>query len=213
MSIIRYDEDTLTQILSNFVKNVCKNRDETHGFNHMKTVYNNALIIMSHLPKITSRQRSLSIICAWLHDVNDHKYNNENEEVLNIFLDKYFSESKILIIEIIKRISFSFEKKYGRQNWLNDIGVDGLIVRNIVSDADKIDAINIHRCYLFEKMIIHPEVDTRDIWLRVIKHYNEKLLLLKDYYLHNKISKTIAQPLHEKMIIEVNEIKNRYNII
>ena len=212
MSIIRYDENTLTQILSNFVKDACKNRDETHGFNHMKIVYNNTLIIMSGLPDITSRQRSLSIICAWLHDVNDHKYNNENEEILNIFLDLFFSESKILIIEIIKRVSFSFEKKYGRENWLNDIGVDGLIVRNIVSDADKIDAINVSRCYLFEKMI-NPTFDDRATWLRVIEHYNEKLVLLKDHYLHNNISKTIAKPLHQKMIIEVNEIKNKYNII
>ena len=140
------------------------------------------------------------------------QYNNENEKVLDVFLNTNFPEYKSLIIEIIKRVSFSFEKKHGRKNWLKDIGVDGLIVRNIVSDADKIDAINVSRCYLYEKMI-NPTLDDTATWFRVIKHYDEKLVLLKDDYLHNNISKTIAEPLHLKMVTQINEIKNKYNII
>jgi len=201
----------LTERLSKFVFETCKHRDESHGHDHMKTVANISSIIVSYLPNISDKQKSLIIICAWLHDVNDHKYGNENEEVLNHFLELNFSEYKTLILDIIKRVSFSFEKKHGREDWLDILGDDGLLVRNIVSDADKIDAINIDRCYLYEKMK-SPLFNDKEIWIKVIQHYNEKLILLKDHYLFTNTAKTIAEPLHDKMVNTVGEIKIKYNI-
>ena len=211
MSIFNMSYHQLTQLLSNFVSETCKNRDESHGFHHMKTVANISLIIISYLSDITDKQKSIVIICAWLHDVNDHKYGNENEEILDQFLELNFSEYKTLILDIIKRVSFSFEKKNGRDNWLDILGNDGFIVRNIVSDADKIEAININRCYLYEKMK-NPNFNEKEIWIRVIEHYNEKLVLLKDHYLFTNRAKILAKPLHNEMVDAVTEIKKNYCI-
>lgn len=211
MSIFQIENQKLIKLLSNFVTESCKDRDESHGFDHMRAVANIALIIVSYLSDISEKQKILILICAWLHDVNDHKYGNENEEKLNIFLEQNFPEYKSLILDIIKRVSFSFEKKYGRDKWLEDLGEDGFVVRNIVSDADKIEAININRCYLYEKMK-NPTFDDKEIWIQVIKHYNEKLVLLKDHYLTTNTAKIIAKPLHTKMVATVAEIKEKYDI-
>ena len=71
---------------------------------------------------------------------------------MEAFLTENFSEEKTKILAIIERIAFSREKAWGRNDWLAVLGIDGVIVRNIVSDADKLDAINAHRCYMYQKM-------------------------------------------------------------
>jgi len=211
MTTFQMNCDDLTLCLSKFVFETCKHRDESHGYDHMNAVANISTIIVSYLDNISDKQKSLITICAWLHDVNDHKYDNENEEVLNSFLELNFPEHKSLILDIIKRVSFSFEKKHGRNDWLEVLGQDGLFVRNIVSDADKIEAININRCYLYERMK-NPIFNDKETWMRVIEHYNEKLVLLKDNYLYTNSAKTIAEPLHQKMVDTVAEIKAKYDI-
>ena len=211
MDTFKMNNQQLTHLLSKFVSETCKNRDESHGFDHMKTVANISSIIVSRYFGVNDKYKFLITICAWLHDVNDHKYDNENEEVLNHFLELNFPEYRSLILDIIKRVSFSFEKKYGRDDWLEVLGENGLFVRNIVSDADKIEAININRCYLYEKMK-HPEFNDKETWMRVIEHYNEKLVLLKDHYLYTEAAKKLAEPLHQKMCDTVVEIKAKYDI-
>jgi len=211
MTEFKINSENLTARLSKFVFETCKNRDESHGFNHMKTVANISSILLSRYFGINDKYISLVAICAWLHDVNDHKYGNENEKVLDHFLELNFPEYKTLILDIIKRVSFSFEKKHGRDDWLEVLGEDGLFIRNIVSDADKIEAININRCYQYEKMK-NPEFDDKELWIRIIEHYNEKLVLLKDHYLYTDAAKKIAEPLHKKMVDTVAEIKIKYNI-
>jgi HD superfamily phosphodiesterase len=211
MTTFQMNFEDLTSRLSKFVFETCKHRDESHGHDHMKTVANISSIILTSYFGVNDKYKSLVAICAWLHDVNDHKYGNENEEVLNHFLELNFPEYKTLILDIIKRVSFSFEKKHGRDDWLDILGKEGLFIRNVVSDADKIEAININRCYLYEKMK-NPEFDDKELWIRIIEHYNEKLVLLKDNYLYTDTAKTMAKPLHQKMVDKVAEIKAKYDI-
>lgn len=211
MTTFKMNYEDLTPRLSKFVFETCKTRDESHGHDHMKTVANISSIIVSGFFNISNKQKLLITICAWLHDVNDHKYGNENEQVLDHFLELNFPEYKSLILDIIKRVSFSFEKKHGRDDWLDVLGNDGLFIRNIVSDADKLEAININRCYLYEKMK-NPGIDDKELWIKVIEHYNEKLVLLKDHYLYTNVAKTMAKPLHQKMVDAVAEIKAKYDI-
>jgi hypothetical protein len=89
-------------------------------------------------------------ITAWLHDVNDHKYNdtllmkNKMKQFINndLLLDN--TETN-LILNIIDRISYSKENKIRQSNgmldWYKVLGNKGCIIRDIVSDADKLEAI------------------------------------------------------------------------
>ena len=96
---------------------------------------------------------------AWLHDVNDHKYNNvfEMTENMKNFLSEYYNNKDVeLIMNIIDRISFSKENKIINSNydWFDVIGQYGIIIRDIVSDADKIEAlgnIGFQRCLQFTR--------------------------------------------------------------
>ena len=46
----------------------------------------------------------------------------------------------------------------------------------------------------------------------VIKHCNEKLLLLKDHYIITDIGKVIAEPIHMQIVARIAEIKEQYSI-
>ena len=200
----------LIQLLSDFVSEVCKERDISHGWSHMKLVADLGMVISTEY-NLSDEEVALMLICAWLHDVNDHKYGNENKVQLDNFLTTNFSANKDKIIAIIDRVSFSREKKYGRTDWLEVMGEDGQKIRNIVSDADKIDAINLKRCREYEEMR-NPTLSDKELWIRVIYHCNEKLIHLKDDYLVTQTAKTMAEPLHEILISQIKSIKTTYNI-
>jgi len=145
-------------------------------------------------------------IVALLHDVADHKYVEDDPSLitqLNNFLLKLTSNTsyKLLvkgtvfyhlftpdtIIKIIDRISFSRQAKYGTQNWYASLGIWGVLIRDIVSDGDKLEAIGkngINRCRdftmeLFEKQKI--EYTNEMVESNIIKHYHEKLKLIASY--------------------------------
>ena len=85
-------------------------------------------------------------ICAWLHDVCDHKYigsHPERRKAINELLFKLGRSDIILIKNIIKRISFTYEKSHPTENWYKILGSIGCLVRDIVSDADKLDAMGL----------------------------------------------------------------------
>jgi HD superfamily phosphodiesterase len=200
----------LIQFLSNFVKKACAKRDISHGWDHMKLVAETSIKIAEEFT-LTYDQTRLVIICAWLHDVDDHKYGNENKEVLDQFLSENFNEQKTMILAIIERVSFSREKKYGQLDWLTTLGKDGIIVRLIVSDADKLDAINIERCYHYKKMK-GPQLSKKELWMDVIQHSYDKLFHLKDHYIISNIGKRLAEPLHNIMVADIEKIKANYDI-
>jgi uncharacterized protein len=81
-----------------------------------------------------------------------------------------------------------------------------MLIRNIVSDADKIDAlgkIGIERCFQYSKAT-NSDLSDEDYIKNVIKHCDEKLLLLLPKYIKTEIGKMIAKPLHD-------EIQDWYN--
>jgi HD superfamily phosphodiesterase len=199
----------LFQKLSDFVSETCATRDVSHGWSHMKLVAETSIQIAEEF-NIEDDKMRLVIICAWLHDVDDHKYGNENKEKLDAFLTENFSDEKIKILAIIERIAFSREKKYGRNDWLEILGAD-IIVRLIVSDADKLDAINAERCYLYQKMK-GPSLSEKELWQDVIQHCHDKLYHLKDNYILSYTGKVMAEPLHEKMVADIEKIKAEYDI-
>ena len=98
------------------------------------------------------------ISASLLHDVFDHKYASSKEssdgmDVICAFLKELkFSEPEVDgVIKICENVSYSKEKK-GKLEKL-ETPID--LLRNIVSDADKLDAIGyagIERCRTYQKV-------------------------------------------------------------
>ena len=196
---------TLEKKISDFVYEITKDRDNSHGWMHMKKVSENAKIIMQDMD-ITKKQYKNAVIVSWLHDVADHKYdkNGVMQIKLEDFLKTIISEPEIgvRILQCIDMISFSKELKRGYKYYYQILPKDWVKVRNIASDADKIEAIGptgIDRCkkYYIEKSGEHAHKQiVRDIHNLAEK----KLLLLKDRYIHTEKGKEMAKPLHEFLV-------------
>ena len=188
--------------LDKFVTETCQGRDETHGRNHMWKISRLAIYIASNEGHSKKYLLEDILIVAWLHDVADHKYceGTDLEQKLEQFLTEF--NKGILYKSIVDRISYSKEIKNGSSDWHKVIGIEGIIVRNIVSDADKIDSIGengIRRCieYGFHK---YKDATVKEMIQRVRDHANEKLLLLKDKYIKTNIGKELAEKEHQVML-------------
>lgn len=189
-----YDYNQLFKCVVADAKHLMKDRDHTHGLEHVMRVYELAKKIRwnggDQLDKLILK-------VAILHDVYDHKYPNgpENKEYVK---ETYGDE----VADVIDHISFSTETKYhikdpnisielSRMRWLNGLSKDALIARNIVSDADKLEAIGLAGLRRCRDFIIHnhkmrneeTELSGEEIMIKMREHYNEKLKILYQYYI------------------------------
>ncbi len=200
--------------LSEFVKDVCMDRDESHGHLHMEKVAINSLKIYKEMTESLEDDYwmlTTIIITAWLHDVADHKYDVDNKlkHKIHLFLEEFYyndPDTMMLIEDIIDRISFSKENKALINNelldWEDVLGEKGCIIRDIVSDADKLEAIGkdgLDRCIMFTRES-NPELKDDEIINKVKKHSHEKLLRLKDEFIRTIPGKKMADPLHNEML-------------
>lgn len=219
---------TFWDSLSNFVKKVCEGRDSSHGHEHMKSVAGTALYIYDQLQYIEEYKqfytnksyKNIVMVVAWLHDVSDHKYDPEHKlnVQINNFLNEFLSEEDIhLIFDIIDRISYSKEansiKKGIPLDWEDVLGEDGCFIRDIVSDADKLEAIGsvgIKRCMEYQRHYFKEkygtEISYKKLVTKVKEHADEKLLKLKDNFIRTKVGKDLAKEPHDKMVEELNRL-------
>lgn len=165
---------------SNYVKETCKNRDPSHGYKHMKEVAITSLDIYRNITNNYSDTLITKIILSsWLHDVNDHKYKDNHLDSMRNFISNY--QDADCILNIIDKISFSKEVKC--PNFLETLNEEDLLVRNIVSDADKLKAIGdigLIRCiqFILERV---ENISLNDLYDQVYEHCKEKLFKLWKY--------------------------------
>lgn len=209
--------------LKGFVKLVCSDRDASHGYEHAKNVAANAAKICDKL-QVSENIRKLVNICAWLHDIADHKYDHADRiyddhadriygdqrdgflhRVLTQFLRDNYPSNVQLILAIIERISFSRQIREGTDDWMRVLGEEGTLVRNIVSDADKLEAINLQRAIDYTKHRF-PSISNKALAEEVINHANEKLLRLKDEFIY--YAKEEAEVLHMRLITDISVIRH-----
>ena len=127
------------------------------------------------------------IITALLHDVDDHKYKSssqQRDEVLPSLQasvwDLLDENSVAAIVQTIPKISYSWQK--------NNVGFQSTLLLDIVSDADKLDAIGavgIARCFTFGASRKRSLDSSR-------AHFDEKLLSLHTFLRTNK-ARQLAQ--------------------
>ena len=207
-------------ILSDYVKKTLSGRDDSHGYNHLERVAKTSLKFLEEMYGINEHniQFILDVLyVAFLHDICDHKYNNiDLENSLRDFLSENVKDP-VFILNVIDRISFSKEDYCIKNNipldWNEILGDYGIKIRDLVSDADKIEAIGkigIERCIEYSKSKYFEknkkEITQQELIEQVKKHSEEKLLRLKDEFIKTMPGKKMAEPLHEEMVILLRKI-------
>lgn len=224
MSSKYINEDTikLWTSLALFVSEECKNRDKSHGFDHMRDVAHLSLEIYDMERKSNSFYNDNTtvryiMIVAWLHDVADHKYDGSNElaKKQRVFLEetlKLPTEEIQYITNIIDRISYSKENKIikdgGQLDWIQVLGGWGCFIRDIVSDADKLEAIGsigIQRCREYAQVEYakthNGQPIPKDLLCEQVRqHAKDKLLRIKDEFIRTQTGKMMAIPKHNEMV-------------
>jgi HD superfamily phosphodiesterase len=201
-------------------------RDKSHGVEHMDQVCKNAIEIWkkestNHPSLDSDRILSLVIAAAQLHDVADHKYGQTITQLESVAseLQKYFSNDDVrLLMMIMDQTSYSKEAKFRKATGISpswdDLGVEGKVVRNIVSDADKLEAIGmigVQRClqYSYEVAISKNEkIGASDLFSHLVEHGEEKLFILKDEYIRTNAGKEMAESPHMAMLQEVARLND-----
>jgi uncharacterized protein len=194
-------------ILSNFVKETCADRDESHGHAHMKAVAEMTRYIVEQDFNDESGHLTLdAITAAWLHDIADHKYDHDG--TLEQRLDE-FGTANIWNYEdikhVIKYVSYSTENKAilagTPLDFTSILGAYYSQIRNIVSDADKLEAIGkigISRAIMYTTEA-NPTFTQAQVIADVHKHAHEKLLRLATQFIRTPLARSIATQRHKEM--------------
>jgi len=210
---------TFQQQLVKFCKEMTIGRDISHGEDHMSRVRDNAVYIFIRLKKnrlLDFETYRMVIAAAQFHDLADHKYkwSPQQQQSLETELNKHFTkEVTIDIINIMSAVSYSkeYKKRMKPSNPLDftiSLGERGALVRDIVSDADKLEAIGkigVERCREYARHLIlskeYREATKQEVESHLVEHSKEKLLfLLKDNYIRTSIGRLLAFPLHKSML-------------
>ena len=118
-------------------------------------------------------------------------------------------------MKIIDYVSYSKEKKAIDNNtpidFSKELGYLNATVRDIVSDADKCEAIGqlgLYRCIEYTQHVYKQKNQTDMPYdclkSDVINHSNDKLLRLKDGFIRTKTGKIMAEKLHDEFVAELN---------
>jgi HD superfamily phosphodiesterase len=203
-------------ILSDFVERICADRDSSHGYEHMKTVAISSINIIER--DFTDRRHYQNLkldamTAAWLHDIADHKYDKDGtlEQQLDEFGHKNIINYKELK-PVIKYVSYSSENNAIHAG--TPLDYDSILtpyyalVRHIVSDADKLEAIGKHgitRALTYTKHA-NPSYTDAQVIEDVHKHAKEKLLRLATEFIRTNTGRVIAKQKHAEMVIELSRL-------
>ena len=195
--------------IENALKKFYKNRDKSHDWNHVINVKNNALMIIDNLNnELSDLDINIILISSIAHDIWDHKYSKDIEKT-NKLKDEFitilssYNYTNTTINDIIKIIdNISFAKEFKLRNSGSSLILPESInyLRNIVSDADKLEALGIEG---IKRMIDYRIYSHNENIIEDIKeHYENKLSkLIKDNYIKLEFSRKIGS-------IKIKEMEN-----
>jgi uncharacterized protein len=172
-------------------------------------------------------------VVALLHDVADHKYvkiDPSLKEKFNVYIQKFTTRKRTvkgtiychlftaeMISAIIDRISFSRQKEKGTSDWIPTLGYLGYLVRNIVSDADKLEAIGaagIDRCVSYTIEIYeHKNIPAfaKNVHKDVETHYNEKLKIISSCeYMKTPFGWLYAKLMDREMRLRLEKLSKHW---
>jgi HD superfamily phosphodiesterase len=181
-----------------------------------------ALVAANKHPQMLNDQtRRMVCAAAQFHDIADHKYvQDPNSKGIEEELRKHFSDkASASLMNVIDAVSFSKERKAREaagtpetpQSFVEKLGKVGSLLRDIISDADKLEAIGsigVQRCLQYTKESTlkktGSEPTPEQLVLDLVQHGEEKLfIMLKHQYIRTSAGRAFAEPLHAIMINEV----------
>jgi HD superfamily phosphodiesterase len=197
-----------------FAEKTTVGREESHGFAHLEQVEQLALRIVAELPE-AAPHRAMIQICALLHDVPDHKYDRDGTLRADVlaFLrgDGELQRVAEHVMWVVDNVSYSRENKQGGANLAVHAGDAVGLVRNVVSDADKILAlgrVGAERCRQYAHEC-HPGAAEAALDAHVVEHAHEKLLRLLPEFIRTEPGKRLAQPEHDFIADHVAQLEAR----
>jgi hypothetical protein len=196
--------------IKKFVYDRTADRDSSHGYEHMEKVYKNAMTIYAMITKGKTVINILNwiTIVAWLYDVANPKYDKDGELRKHVqsfiqFVDENHAKE---LMDCIDCVSFSREKKEGKEYYKNILSLDFVLVRNVVSDADKLEALGVTGLERCEKYIWHTATEageylsTEELMTRILIHCKEKLFILSSEYMRTIPGHKMAMELDKEMM-------------
>jgi uncharacterized protein len=198
---IKDADKTLFKSINAFVYTYMSNYDNSHDYQHILRVLSNTnRIFQAELatnPSITYDTTAL-FLAALLHDVGDHKYAKEGEDIKTLVLDNLLAHGADYKLAqkiqcIVDHVSYTHEIR-------NPEAVTEMMKLvpeiAIVQDADRLDAIGavgIARCFSFgaAKMPDQP-MD------RAVGHFEDKLYRLAGM-MKTEAGKEMAKKRHEML--------------
>eukprot|EP00043_Microstomoeca_roanoka_P006890 m.66820 g.66820 ORF g.66820 m.66820 type:complete len:345 (-) comp13611_c0_seq1:167-1201(-) len=189
-----------------FIQQTCEGRPPSHGESHMVEV----AALARRLVTEDARQDLLHLVNlgALLHDVADHKYDNEHlnlEDLVRNFTRDVLELPWLLTVA--QTVSYSREVKLGREVLLAQLpDAQAIQVRNYVSDADKLLALG-H--IGFERMRqyteeVSPNATEVQNFSRCYQHCLEKIFQLHEF-IHTPTAQQLA--LKERDIFKDDMLK------
>jgi HD superfamily phosphodiesterase len=210
---------TLGEKIDSYAKLELANQDDSHGLGHAISVAHRALFIMNidyNWPAIELKVYAASM----LHDAADHKYDLDGSarKKLESFLEIMFPLEGAKLMRVIDRVSYSKEKRIiaqgveAHRKWLSFDGDQELeTIRNIVSDADKLEALGadgVIRCIQYVQAT-HPEFDIDSIRREVTDHVKDKLFHLVEF-LRTPAGISMGSDLHNET---QDAVKNQLDVL
>jgi len=198
--------------------------DESHDHIHALNVAKLSMDIICAL-KITDNEIiKLTLLLAYLHDVCDHKYHNNNKEKRDDYIKTHGFDLDV-ICKLIDDVSWS--KQMRKSNGKIDIDEfegskyteNQIISLKIVRDADRLEAMGIKRgvfriCKFTLQKKQFADFDSSDeyfIWItHGFIHVYEKIGLLYEW-LHYPKALPIAKKRRDEMLKAINFNPKKYN--
>jgi uncharacterized protein len=202
-----------------FVKNMLRDAEGGHDWNHIERVLANAKMIL----KKEKGNKHIVLLGILLHDIADPKFQGGDEtkgiKISSAFLEETGVDkaTKKQVLEIVKGVSFK-----GGHNKTKDKSKE----LQIAQDADRLDAIGaigIARAFSYGgfsgRKIYDPKQKPREYKnvkeyrssdSSTINHFYEKLLTLKDA-MNTKTARKMAKRRHEFMIKYLEEFYEEVN--
>lgn len=175
------NQNRLISDAKEYIAKLFEGHSDGHDLEHSMRVFSNAVAIARKEPPCDMEAVALA---ALLHDADDHKlFDTVNNQNARTFLESHDVDSDKIdfICTIINSVSFS--KNRGK----TPDSLEG----KIVQDADRLDAmgaIGIARTFAYGGKHGRPLEGG-------IKHFHEKLLLLKDE-MNTKTARELAESRH-----------------
>ncbi|MBK7452575.1 MAG: HD domain-containing protein [Anaerolineales bacterium] len=210
-------QNDIIQKTSAFIKQEFSDDSSGHDWWHIYRVWKNAIAICEQ----ERADRFTVELAALLHDLDDWKFNENEDETPNrakAWMESCNVNSEMIekVCEIIMHISYKGAQVENKMKSL-----EGLIVQ----DADRLDAIGaigIGRAFAYGGYKNRPMYDPersnkmhasfeeyKKSKSATINHFYEKLLLLKDM-MNTGTAKRIAEQRHEVMLSFLSQFMNEW---